>query len=236
MNATLQSTPTEKIEPATIAQLAKLNQLVSDQKPSSDRMQQAMRLIPDLLKADLSKVNRYDLCRLIGRELPFQVKSYECEQWVDYDKSLAPLLYELAGGSEKVIEVIEQLKSLKIPQKGKANHQFFIVESYPRHLEGFDLVVANPWELLQSQKIMKKFMEHIYCHQGDLLREELYVWGNYSEYPSVDGHFALRYSHSKGIFYDFFYPDISRKYDETFRYGPESRQYFFVRRETPASQ
>ena len=235
MNAALKSTTAKKVRPASIGQLAKLNQLVVDQEPTSKQLQEAMRFVPDLLNADLAKVNRFDLCRLLGRKLPFRVCTYEYEYASGYDKPVVSMLLgpvaiiQTPMGSRKEFEEC----ALDMASKGgKPSHRFFIVRSRPNDFDAFDLVAAGPHELLGQQHMIKELADHIHHDYADLLGDHLHVWGKYMWKGIEDGCMALRYVPSKNKF-DTFYivSERSREYTERFRQNCSVEEhYFLVRR------
>lgn len=209
MNATLHKN-TEPA-PASIAQMAKINTLIAAQNPTMEQMQQACRFIPDLLKADLSKVNRYDFCRHIGRELPFKIHTVsETELQIQYG-SFYPKLIELytrkiitnKGWLETLAEKIREQTEFFPKLSGTKTDMFFVVGCCNvEKLESFDLQPANLYEFLVYESWVRQIspLPHVAGKCG-------YGWLWYTMSP-------------KGVLervFDAFPGD--RSYDEIFRYG-----------------
>lgn len=143
--------------PATIAQLAKLGQLVADQNPTRDRMQRALGLIPDMLRADIAKVNRYDLCRLVGRELPFEILSEEFDLGVCYGKPIAPrLAWFRHHGLVLESRLFDHMSKIIVDSdcgrhESSGTRRFFVVGCCNESvLSSFDLQPANLDEFFES--------------------------------------------------------------------------------------
>ena len=101
MNATrtIAETAEDQRAPATTEQILKAATLLAQQKPTKLELQQAMRFIPDVLKADFSKVNRYDFCQLIGTPMPIHVLGAEIPLEIDNQTPLPELFSGLKSKS-----------------------------------------------------------------------------------------------------------------------------------------
>ena len=158
MNSTLPHQKGVKPEPASIAQLTKLNQLVTEQKPTSEKMQEALRLVPDLFQAELKSVNRYDLCKLIKRPLPFKVCGEEAKLDIDYDRPWYPMLVHLheqqiitRGQLDIFCDSIKKQERFASKSRpiGRRYSNFFVVGCCNETtLKSFDLQPANLIEFL----------------------------------------------------------------------------------------
>jgi hypothetical protein len=123
-------------------------------------MQRAMRLIPDLLKADLGKVSRYDLCRLVGRELPFEVLGEEFTQDLEYGTPILPMLawhYDndliLHRNLFDHMSRIIMANDYDGRHQSFGTHRFFMVGCCDESvLKSFDLRPANLDELFASRE------------------------------------------------------------------------------------
>lgn len=134
---------------ASTEQVLKAATIIAQQKPSRSRLQRAMPFLSDILKADLSRINRYDMCCSLGVPMPFGVYPEEIPLEIDNETPIERLFVKLKeqGISFCYGDLGQQrefgFSDHKDARVGKAN---FLLVQGNNNYASYDLVLATQRE------------------------------------------------------------------------------------------